>query len=338
MHLDINFGYGVLSLPEKTAELLKDMSHSEIRLLVYIASDKQRCTDFSETDASVLLGLSENEIRIALGKLVDMGLVLHRVSEDKNNVTVRTKQVAQRGVTVVKAGVDTPSYTGAEIESLFSQRSELGRLVEDCQRILGKMFTLIEINRVINLADQYRLSCDYITTLCLFAVKIGRPTVPYVEKTALGLYNDGIVSLSELEIRLAEMEEISTLESFVRKLFGLGTRKLTSKESKFIEQWVRMKYSQEMIELAYEIAVNNTSSPSMPYTNKTLINWSEAGYATPEQALAALEKFRSTKNDNLNSGQNGRNISDPLEEAILASSKSRARKLLGDNGDNGESK
>ena len=200
------------------------------------------------------------------------------------------------------------------------------------------MFTLIEINRVINLADQYRLSCDYITTLCLFAVKIGRPTVPYVEKTALGLYNDGIVSLSELEIRLAEMEEISTLESFVRKLFGLGTRKLTSKESKFIEQWVRMKYSQEMIELAYEIAVNNTSSPSMPYTNKTLMNWSEAGYATHEQALAALEKFRSARNDNFNSGQNGRNISDPLEEAILASSKSRARKLLGDNGDNGESK
>lgn len=336
MRLDIIFGSGVISLPEKAIDILNDLSHAELKLLVYLCSDREIRENFSISEASSFLGMQESEISSAVQSLSLKGILSSNASENQSGVTVRRKKTSGVEVTVIKSGSDLPSYTGAEIETLFANRSELGKLVEDCQRILGKMFTLIEINRIINLADQYRLGCDYITTLCIFAEKIGRPTVPYVEKTALKLYEDGIVSLTDLEKRLAEMEEFSTLEGFVRRLFGLGTRKLTAKESKFVEQWVQMKYPEKMIELAYEISVNNTGTPSMPYINKTLLNWSEAGYTTTEQALAAMEKFRIAKNEGNSSRQNERKALDPLEEAILASSKNRARKLLDDAGDGGK--
>lgn len=329
MDLNIEFGNGVIALPEKTLDILQNASALEIKLLIHIASDKSARENFSHEEAAVLLGANTSEIADALKYLVDMGIVSGTVTDKAMEISVRTKKLGERSVTVIKAGNEIPTYTGAEIEAIFAQKIEIHGLVDECQRIFGKMFTLMEINRVISLADYYRLDNEYIATLFQFASKIGKPSVPYVDKMARELYNQGIVTLESLEKKLKQLEDFSTVEGFVRRLFGLGERKLTSKESKFVEQWAQENYPHTMIEMAYEISVNNTGAPSMPYINKTLTNWREAGYRTTEEVIKSIDKYRQQKTDMKD--RSNKKIDDPIEAAILSSSKSRAQKRLKEN-------
>ncbi|MBP3333893.1 MAG: DnaD domain protein [Clostridia bacterium] len=329
MNLNIEYGNGVISLPEKALDILQNASALDIKLLVYLSSDRSVRENFSYEEAAVSLGVNPDEVANALKYLVESGVVSDTLSENSSQITVRSKKAGDRSVTVIKAGNDIPTYTGAEIEAIFAQKSEIHGLVDECQRIFGKMFTLMEINRVISLADYYRLDNEYIATLFQFASKIGKPSVPYVDKMARELYNQGIVTLEALEKKLKQIEDFSTVEGFVRRLFGLGERKLTSKETKFVEQWAQENYPHTMIELAYEISVNNTGAPSMPYINKTLTNWREAGYRTTEEIVKSIDKYRQQKNDKKDALE--RKIDDPIEAAILSSSRSRAQKRLKEN-------
>ncbi len=329
MNLNIEFGGGVIALPERTLNILQSASPTEIKLLIYIASDKAVRENFSHEDAAIMLGVNTDDIANALKFLIDFGLVSGDASPERADISVRVKKAGERSVTVVKAGNDIPTYTGAEIEAIFSQKSEIRLLVDECQRIFGKMFTLMEINRIISLADYYRLDSEYIVTLFQYVAKIGKPTVPYADKMARELYNQGIVTLDSLEKKIKQLEDFSTVEGFVRRLFGLGERKLTARETKFVDQWAQEGYMHSMIELAYEISVNNTGAPSMPYINKTLTNWREAGYRTTEEVVKSIDKYRQEKQDKR--GQSDRRIDDPIEEAILSSSKNRLQRKLKEN-------
>lgn len=326
MKLNIEFGNGVISLPEKTLNILHSASSLEIKLLVLLASEKMFRDNFSCEEAANALSASTDEINAALRFLCENKLVC---ADEKTvgDISVRVKKPGDRTVTVVKSGKDTPSYTGDEIERIFAQNSRLGGLVDSCQRILGKMFTLIEINRIISLSDYYRLDNEYIERLCKYAAGIGKSSVPYVDKTARELYDQGITTVSELEKKIKHLEEIATLEGFVRRLFGIGERRLTAKETRFIEQWAEFNYPEDVIELAYEVMIDNGKEASMPYMNKVLTNWRDAGHTTAQQVMESIEKYRQTKNDISPVRLSGTG-SDPIEEAILSSSRTRAQKRM----------
>lgn len=321
MKLNVEFGNGVISLPEKTIDILGRASELEIKLLMLICANKDMRESFSKSEAAEIMSVGEDDIDRAIAFLTGAGL-LTSDNEDMSRVSVRVKKAGDRSVTVVKSGNDAPLYTGPEIEEIFRQSDKLGGLVDTCQRILGKMLTLVEINKIIALYDLYRLDCEYIEKLSRYAVSIGKPSVPYIDKMARELYENGITTADTLEKRLEELTKISTLEGFVRRLFGLGERKLTSKEGKFVEQWVSFDYSEEMIELAYEITVDNGKGASLPYMNKVLTNWRDAGHKTAEEVIISIEKYRNSKKDAPLSA------SSDIEKAILMSSRMRAKKQL----------
>lgn len=188
-----------------------------------------------------------------------------------------------------------PSYTGKEIEALFSDRQELGAFVDECQRILGKLLSTTEINKLIGLVDYYRFSGDFILLLVKRCVELQKGSVPYIVRTAVSYYNNGVVTIEALEDRLREEDEYSAMEMSIRKLFGMGKRSLTEKEKRFIKNWTEWQIPDDMLELVYQITVDNTKGPSMPYMNKILTSWREAGYKTAADARAATELYRQKK-------------------------------------------
>ncbi len=332
MKLTLNFGSGVIALPEKILDVLKNMSELETKLFIIVSEKCALREDFLPEDASEMLGVSKEDVENALKYLIRTGLVLS--SERMASVSVRAKQTENTPVTVVKSGDEAPTYTGAEIEKIFENTPSCRSLVDSCQRIFEKMFTLIEINKVISLKDYYRLDEKYIETLFNYCKEIGKANVPYAYKTALAFYSDGIITYDALENKLTELKKLSSLEAFVRKLLGFGERKLIAKETKFVEMWSEADHPRELIELAYEIAVGNTGEPSMPYMNKTLINWQEAGHTTLDAVVSSIDKYRQTKKSTENplsrlSGKESGN--DSIEEKILSTSRARAQKKLAQN-------
>lgn len=318
MEIKINFGTDACAIP--TAALYSGANALDLRLLILLSSNPATRNDFSVSDAAKILGCDEKSVEISLDFLTKSGLVLSRGAEI-SNVTVKNIESSNGTSVTVLTDADMPHYTGKEIKNLFASDTALSGLVDECQRILGKIFTPMEASRIIGLSEYHRLSHEYILLIMSYCVKIGKPSVPYAVKTAIGMFNDGIESAEELATALENKQKSTEYTARLKSLLGIGTRALTAKEKRFFEEWRSLEIPFAMIVVAYEVTVDNTGSVSMPYINKILTNWKEAGYKDEKQAIASLEEFKKRKKQESSSF----NI-DNFFEAALARSEAEYQK------------
>ena len=298
MTIAVEYGRGVVALPEAVLSYLDKASPLALRLFLLLASDRSLRENFSLADAAKSFAVTQQEMEQALSFWVNAGLLSLSQNEEKPakkaavSVSAKTSENGET-VTVVTSGM--PHYTGKEIEAMMKGDESLALLVEECQRMAGKMFNVHEITRLLGMADYLRLDHDSILLLFAYAVKIGKCSVAYVEKMATSLVNEGITSYGEVEAFLSAKEKQHSLEAVVRKLTGVSQRAFSAKEKKFLAKWSELSFSESLLSLAYDVTVDNTGVFSFPYMNKVLLNWHEAGYTTAEEVNDALLSYRSKK-------------------------------------------
>lgn len=290
MKIRMQYGERVLCLPGKALERIADADGTELRFLLALA-DTDGEVDLDEVAGRI--GASREDALKSLNFWRGAGVLV----ADGDLKPVRVSEHLTDGgnkISVVHSG-DMPSYTGPEIERLFDENARMRDFVDECQRLLGKMLSVNEINKIIGLIDYYRFSGDFVLLLVKRCIEIGKGSIPYIVKTAISLYNGGIVTVEALEERIREEEEFSAMEFTLRKLMGMGKRAMTEKEKRFVQNWTDWKIPDDMLELVYGVAVDATGGPSMPYMNKVLTNWREAGYKSAEDARAAMEQYKQKK-------------------------------------------
>lgn len=167
---------------------------------------------------------------------------------------------------------------------MMEQRASLRLLADESQRIFGKIFNLHELNILFGLVDYLKLDEEFILLLLAHCKRIEMKSMRSVERYAISLIDSGIETAAALEERVQVIEEAHTLEGQVRTIFGLKSRALTSKEKKMLENWISYGYGEEMIRRAYEMTVNATGEPSLPYANSILERWHSEGINTPGEA------------------------------------------------------
>lgn len=305
MTIEMEYGKGVVALPEAILSYLDKASPLALKLFVLLASERSLREDFSLADTAKAFAVTPEEIERAITFWVNAGLLNLFGSESaekeqlvakKPAISVSTK-TADNGerVTVVTGGM--PTYTGKEIEAMMQGDESLALLLEECQKIAGKMFGVHETNRLFGMADYLRFDHESILLLFAYAAKIGKCSVPYVEKMAVSLVQEGITSYDAVESYLSAKEKQHTLEGIVRKLTGVAQRAFSAKEKKFLASWTEIGFSESLLTLAYEVTVDNTGAFSFPYMNKVLLNWREAGYTTAEEVNAALQSYRAQREE-----------------------------------------
>jgi len=234
------------------------------------------------------------------------------VSAAKTDVSEKTK-IHQKNV---KARKELPHYSSADAADYLEQHTEVKNLVDCCQNISGEMFSTAETEIIIGMHDYLALSPDYIMLLFAHAHKSGKRSVRYVESLAIRFFDEGVLSYHELEERLKTVEKLDTVEGFVRGLFGLKTRALTAKEKGMVEKWVLvMHWEKEIIKRAYDITVDNTGKPSLPYANAILENWYQAGLKTLAEIDTAIDEYKKMHESTLDNG--GSFDTDDFFEAAL---------------------
>lgn len=305
MTIDVEYGKGVVALPEAMLSYLDKASPLALRLFLVLASDRGMRENFSLADVARTFAVTPSELEAALHFWANAGLISlsdaqktsGETEKRRSSVSVSTK-TSDNGekVTVVTGGM--PNYTGKEIAALMESDATLSLLVEECQNIAGKMFGVHEITRLLGMADYLRFDHDSILLLFAYASKIGKCSVAYVEKMAASLVNEGITSYEAVEAYLSAKEKQHTLEGFVRKLAGIEQRAFSAREKKFLTSWSELAFSESILSLAYETTVDNTGGFSFPYMNKVLMNWHEAGYTTAEEVNASLVSYRAKKEEN----------------------------------------
>ena len=198
----------------------------------------------------------------------------------------------------MQRSAELPKYTTEELATLLESRAEVQALVNECQRVWGKMFNTSEVNIILGLVDYLELDPEYV--LCLLAYyasdKQGeglKPSLRNVERRALELFDKDIQTVEALHHEIRRMEQFKSAESQLRTLFGMGGRALTPTEKKFFSAWLYdFGYGMDVIRMAYDVTVDAKGAPNLKYMNSVLANWHKDNLRTPAEVEAAQIKFR----------------------------------------------
>ena len=285
MKIDIIYGTDVFVLPR--SEVMKKLDTAEIidlKLLLLLSSDESVRNDFNTDVAAKQLKCTRGYIEASLRFWVGADVLKSTDIKGAPSAKAENKKP-------LRDSNERPNYTGKEIGSIIENTENLRWLIDECQNIVGKALNSADINKIVGMADYLRLEHEHILMLFMYCRNQGKVAVPYVEKFAFNLYEEGIDTLSKFELYVKSREEYTDVLSKMRKLFGIGDRTIVGKENEFFTRWcLEWQFAYDLIQRAYEITIANTDNHKLSYSymNKVLENWKNDGYTTLAEVDAAL--------------------------------------------------
>ena len=295
MKVTLHYGNGVLCLPAQLLARLSDVNGDTLKVLLCLAADPSESVE----QIASRLDITPKKVSAALAFWQESGMISidgEKVAATKTAKMTESEQ-AEPKITVrtvsstSKQSTTAPRYTTDELAALLESRRELSELVDECSRVLGKVLNTHEVGILLGIVDYLGVTGEYLLLLLAHCVAMEKKSVRYAETLALSLYDEGITDEAMLEERLKQREQLAAVEGKIRSMFGLGSRALTSKEKKQLENWLStMKFDLDVITRAYEITVASTDKPTIPYANAILERWAAEGLHTLEEIEAADAK------------------------------------------------
>ena len=302
MKLIFTYGCDALVLPAALAEHVDKATKKDIKILLSLAAEPLARVDMKLAGERVSskLSLAAGELDTSLAFWRGTGLL--SLAEDGEEAaalpTAAPSVEAPAKVPRVIADGGLPVYSSEELSGILERRAGLSALIDECQRVFGKIFNTREVGLIAGLTDFLGLEEEYILLLLTHCVRMEKKSVRYVEKMAISLHDEGVTDVHDLEERLHRIEVMADATGKLRSLFGISSRALTTKEKGMIEKWLCvMQYDEAVLKMAYEITVDAIGKASIPYANTILERWYAEGYRTLEDVERAIAEYRRQKSD-----------------------------------------
>lgn len=265
-------------VPQKALEMLSSCDGTEIKILLLLSS-KLSVGAMEEED--IINSLSEqfsgDEIKNALSFWRGAGVL--SVGGKKETVP---EEVSEK-----KPKIDTeevPFYTAKELGDAAEKNPEFKSLVSFAEDRMKKIMNESELAKLYSFVDYLKMPVSVIMLSIEDCVSRGKPSLRYIAKQLMDFEENGADTYEKAEALLKSRAELCDYEHYVRKLFGLGDRKLIAKESKAVKTWMEeWKFGREMLDIAYEKTVQAAKTPSISYMNKILESWHENGITEPSE-------------------------------------------------------
>lgn len=289
------------SLVKKHLKLAKE---DYIKVLLVILAGANECLDNSSI--SDICGVSESNIADALKywencgilKVTDSGEIFPAQSNDtvvgtkvpeKIDVVESTKEIkTQKVAKNVKIRSSEPiRMTPFEVSKRIESTDELKWVISESERLMGRFLTQTEVSVLVTMFDYANIPADIIVMAVEYCVSIDKANLRFIEKTAYSWVDSGFDTHQKVESHITSLVTQKNNESLIKSAFGIWDHSLTSKQKEFISLWLEdLKFSIEMVKLAYEKCVDNTGRLSFPYINKVLLKWRECSLNSPDDVAA----------------------------------------------------
>lgn len=217
-------------------------------------------------------------------------------SEEAKSEEAKSEEAAKPKKKPVRSADELPEYSGKELSALI-EKGNLAAFIEACQEIYGKVLSSTDINKIVALREELDFDCDYICLLLeYYGGKETKKPMRYIEKTAFSLYDLGVLTYEQLEAHIERDRLMKSREGKIRKLFGIGERALTAKETEAFRRWCEeYNYDHAVIGLAYDLTVGATGKASVAYADSIISRWNTAGCKTAADVHALVEKEKAEK-------------------------------------------
>ena len=285
--MKLNFGQEVLVLPASVLSHLDAATPEQIRILLWLSSDLTLVSKHKQL--AKLAGCDAAAVRDAIRFWCDCGLL----GEAGESIPAMTAVSVDAPVKKkLQRADELPNYTSTELAELLEARAGVRALIDEAQRILGKMFNPSDVNVMVGMIDYLGMNEECILLLLAHCKRIGKSNLRAIEKYAYTLVDKGINDVETMESEICSIEAMYTFEGEIRSLFGMKSRALTSKESKMLSAWLSFGYDINIVRMAYEITVNATGEASLPYTNAILEKWNANSWKTADEIEAGMNVER----------------------------------------------
>lgn len=234
-----------------------------------------------------LLGAEEGDVAAAIGYWRGAGAA-----------TVADAAVSVSEEPPKPEAVEQRTELSAEEMASYIRDGGLAELIDHAEAQCGRTFNRPDLAALIRLVEDFGLDGAYILTLLAYCDNMSgeHKSVRYAERVATTLINKGITTCTALEEYIQNHDALRSVEGRLRSMFGIGARKLTSREEECFLRWTKtFGYGEDMIGAAYDVTVGATGKASISYANKVLTAWYEAGLHTPAEAEAHMQKERAAR-------------------------------------------
>ena len=267
----------ILSMSAQAARRLIEAGDGDCALL-YLALLESGDT------AKVMKSLHWGESRLAAAyeRLVGMGLV----SAEQAPVQEKKPVVEE----------ELPAYSRQDLAAAIRGESEFASLYREVERLLGRHLSDADLQMLYGIYDGMALPAEVILLLINHKIRTLRrqkqnpgamPRMTQIRSEAAGWHRLGLDTVSAAEEYLRRQEQVDSREWAILSAVGVTEcRPAVEREREFINSWVEMGISDELISLAYQRTVYQRGQMNWPYMNKILLNWHRAGYRTVEQVKA----------------------------------------------------
>ncbi|MBQ7122887.1 MAG: DnaD domain protein [Clostridia bacterium] len=225
-------------------------------------------------------------------------------SDDETQNPFPTTSGAQQTTVNTKADIGTkkqdapppPSKpSSAEIATRLSESPEIGHLFNEAQIKLGRTIGYDGQCTLLLIHDHYGLPTEVIFMMLDYCVSIGKTNYGYIEAIGKDWGTREIDTLDKAAEQISALRNTNSIWKSFASYAGITNPRPTIKQTEYLRKWSsELKFSIEMIILAYEEAANHTTKLSYSYMDKVLTSWHTKGYKNPADVEKGKEEANST--------------------------------------------
>lgn len=306
MSYNLNLGAwgSVFAVPSSVVdEHLKIANGFHLKVLLYLL--KNNNTSLTDENIAEALSMHPDDVKDCLNFWVERKVISvsgDEVTPAKNEVisgeslsvvTVAPEESKKQKRPVSRPVRPEPGYV---IKRLGSD-PELAALMDETQRIFGRVISNSEAATLVMLHDTDGLPVDVIIMLLQYCADSGKGTMRFVEKIGIEWGSEGINTVSLAEEKIRRVTETYSYFNKVAATFGMkNVGSPTKKQLTLADQWVgTWSFSDDMLRLAYERCVDTKGELNMDYINGILKKWYMAGWKNPDEVQADNAKTDTAK-------------------------------------------
>lgn len=186
--------------------------------------------------------------------------------------------------------------TNEQIIARCKENPEIRHMFSDIAKLLGRTIGYDSECILLMMHDQYGLPVEVIYMLVDHCVSIGKGNLSYIAKVGKTWGENEIDTIEKADEQIKILNSCISLWKKFAQMAGIQNPRPTSSQSAYLRTWsVDMKFSIEMIFLAYEEMMDHSGKISFAYMNKVLANWHQKGLKTPDDVEKDKQNFRDSK-------------------------------------------
>ena len=281
---------------------IKNVGGGFLKVYLYSLALAQRGAEVDTETIAKELQMLESDVLQAFGYWKSVGMII----EDGGVVEFLPKPqndelfpIAEQIAFSEPNNLKKSTYDSVEVAKIIAENNSLAEMVQVATELFAKTLSPNELETLYWFNDELGFSPEAILLLLDYCISKDKHNMRYIEKVAVSWHEKGIVTPEQIVENITLEEEKNTTAYRLRKAMGISDRPITAPEDAFLSKWLdEYQIPEDMVILAYEQCLLNTSKLSFPYMDRIIERWYQQGIKTREDAEADNLKYKKKTNQN----------------------------------------